>query len=131
VLEQHPKEIKLVHKDFPIPSHKFSKQAAVAARAAGDQNKYWEYHDKLFQNLSALNPEKFLQIAKELSLNIDAFKKSIADPIHLKHIEKDLQEAANAGVQGTPTIFFNGRLLSAHTLDGYRALIDEELKQKK
>jgi protein-disulfide isomerase len=131
VLEQYPKEVKLVHKDFPIPSHKFSQQASVAALAAGEQKKYWEYHDKIFQNFPSLSPEKFLDFAKELGLDMDAFTKSLADPKHLKHIEKDTQEALNAGAQATPAVFLNGRLLTARTLDGYKTAIEEELKKKK
>ncbi len=131
MLEQYPKEVKLVHKDLPIPNHKYSRQAALAALAAGEQKKYWEYHEKIMQNYSALGPEKFLDFAKELGLNMTAFQKSLADPKHEKHIDKDIQEAINAGATGTPTIFVNGRLVTDRSLDGFKRMITEELKKKK
>ena len=131
MLDQYPKEVKLVHKDFPIPSHRYSKQASIAALAAGEQKKYWEYHEKIFQNMSTLNTEKFLEIAKDLGLDMDSFKKSLSDPKHEQHIQKDIQEAMNAGLQGTPTIYVNGRVLNNRTLEGFKFMIDDLLKKKK
>lgn len=131
MLEQYPAEVKLVHKDYPIPSHKFSRQASVAALAAGDQKKYWEYHDNIFQNYSALSPQKFLDIAKELGLDMDAFQNGLADPKHANAINKDMQDAVTVGVTGTPTILVNGRVLTNRTLDGFKAMINEELQKKK
>jgi predicted DsbA family dithiol-disulfide isomerase len=131
VLEKYPKEVKLVHKDFPMPIHKFARQAAVAALAAGEQKKYWEYHEKIMQNFAALGQEKLLEFAKELGLDMDAFKKSLTDPKHEKHIDKDAQDAVSAGVQGTPAIFVNGRVLTNRTLEGFKSIIDDELNRKK
>jgi protein-disulfide isomerase len=132
VLENYPEKVKLVHKDAPIPGHPLSRPAAIAALAAGEQKKYWEYHDKIMQNMSALGPESFLEFAKELGLDIDSFQKSLADPKHEKHLEKDAQDAINADVQGRPTIFVNGRVFNnTHTLDAFKVRIDEELKKKK
>lgn len=130
VLEKYPKEVKLVHKDFPIPSHKFSRQAAISALAAGEQKKFWEYHEKIMKNYTQ-RPEKFLDVAKELGLDMDAFNKSLADPKHEKHLQKDAQDAINAGVQGTPTVFVNGRVLTNRTLEGFKFMIDDELKKKR
>jgi len=132
VLEQYPTEVKLVHKDAPIPGHPFSRQASIAALAAGEQKKYWEYHDLIMQNMSALSPDSFIEFAKELSLDMDAFKKSLMDPIHEKHLEKDTQDAINAGATGRPAIFVNGRVFNARalTLDAFKAVINEKLQKK-
>jgi protein-disulfide isomerase len=54
VLEQYPNQVKLVYKNFPLRNHKFAKPAASAALAAGEQGKFWEFHDKLFQNYNQL-----------------------------------------------------------------------------
>ncbi len=131
VLDQYPKEVKLVLKDYPMPSQKFSRQASVAALAAGEQNKYWEYHDKIYQNYTALSPEKFLDFARELGLDMDAFQKSLVDPKHENHIQKDTQDAVTAGVTGTPTIFVNGRFLMIRNIEGFKVMINEELQKKK
>ena len=131
MLEHYPAEVKLVHKDAPIPDHSLSRPAAIAALAAGEQKKYWEYHDTIMQNMSALGPESFLEFAKELGLDMDAFQKGLVDPKHEKHLEKDTQDAINADVQGRPTIFVNGRVFNTHTLDAFKGRIDEELKKKK
>jgi len=131
VLEQFPADVKLVHKDAPIPGHPLSRQASIAALAAGEQKKYWEYHDKIMQNMSALSPESFLTFARELGLDMDAFQKSLADPKHETHLEKDTQDAINAGATGRPAVFVNGRLVTFRTLDGLKAMINEEVQKKK
>ncbi len=131
MLEQYPKEVKLVSKNYPIPNHAFSRKATIAVLAAGEQGKYWEYHEKLFANMSVLSDQKLLDIARELGLNMDAFQKSLKDSKHQTAIDKDKSDANRAGVRGTPTIFINGRILTNRSLEGFKAMIDEELKKKK
>ena len=131
MLEQYPTALKLVHKDYPLPNHQFARQASVAALAAGEQKKYWEYHDKIIQNFAALGPQKFLDFAKELGLDMDAFQKSLADPKHENHINKDMQDAVSAGITGTPAIFLNGRIVVNRSLNGIKAMVDEELQKNK
>jgi protein-disulfide isomerase len=70
LLEKDPNQVRLIFLNFPLRSHKFSKKAAVAAFAAKKQGKFWEYHDRLFMNGDNLSDEKFLQIARELNLNM-------------------------------------------------------------
>lgn len=131
MLEQYPAGVKLVHKDGPLQDNPLARSAAIAALAAGEQKKYWEYHDKIMQSKSAEGPEKYLEFAKELGLDMAAFQKSLADPKHGKHIDKDTQDAHNAGVQGMPTIFVNGRLVINRTPEALNAMISEELQKKK
>lgn len=131
MLEQYPKEVKLVSKHYPIPSHAFSRKATAAVLAAAEQGKYWEYQEKIFANMSALSDQKFIDMARELGLNMDAFQKSLKDPKHQSAIDKDVSDANLAGVRGTPTIFINGRLLTNRSLDGFKEIINEELKKKK
>ncbi len=127
VLEQNPDTVKLVYKNFPLPRHRFATKAAAAALAAGRQGKFWEYHDRLFDNYSNLNDEKFKEIARELKLNQQEFEKRRRDPEILARVRRDSREGKNAGVRGTPTIFINGRRLKNRTLSGFLALIDREL----
>ena len=131
MLEKYPNDVKVVQKNFPLKFHKLAKPAVIAALAAGSQGKYWEYHDKLMENYNKLSDAKFLELATELGLDVEAFKKSLTDPKHQQAINKDLQDGSKAGVTGTPSIFVAGRRLNDRSLKGFAAIIDSELKKKK
>jgi len=131
VLEQYPNEVKVVAKNYPIRSHKFARAAAVAALAAGEQGKYWEYHEKIFADYRNLSDQKFLDFARELGLDMEAFVASLKDPKHQRAISKDVKDASMVGVTGTPTIFINGIRLRNRSLDGFKAIIDAELRKKR
>jgi protein-disulfide isomerase len=76
VLEQYPDDVKVVFKNFPLTRiHKFALNASVAALAANQQGKFWEYHSELFKNYNKLNDEKFDEIAGSLGLDLEQFKK--------------------------------------------------------
>lgn len=130
VLKQYPNEVKLVYKNFPIAKiHKFAHKAAVAALAAGEQGKYWEYHDLLFKDYKNINDARIEEIATTLGLDMEKFFKNMTNPEFIKLVNDDYQEGVRAGVRGTPTIFINGRLLKQRTLDGFMTIIDDELKK--
>jgi protein-disulfide isomerase len=128
VLEKNPKTVKIVFKNFPIRSHKFAAQAAVAALAADRQGKFWEFHDELFNNYNRLKEEKVQEIAAKLKLNKAQFEKDRKDPLLLKQIRQDVNEGVRAGVRGVPAVFVNGRKLKDRSLKGFQALIDKELE---
>jgi len=127
VLEKNPQNVKLVYKDFPLRNHQFAQPAAIAAKAAGRQDKFWEFHDEIFQVYNQLNEAKFDEIAKKLNLDIERFNNDRKDPKLINEINKDLQEGVQAGVRGTPTIFINGRRLNQRSMQGFQAMIDDEL----
>lgn len=131
MLEKYPKEVKLVEKNFPLPMHKLSRTAAAAALAAHKQGRFWEYHHKIFENLSGLSETKFMDIAKELSLDLDKFGKDMNGPAVQGLISRDLAEGNQAGVHGTPTIFVNGKQLKDRSLHGFETIIETELRKKK
>ena len=128
VLEKHPKEVKLVYKNFPLRNHKFSMQAAIAALAAEKQGKFWEFHDLLFKDYNRLNEETINEIAQKLNLNMEKFEKDRKDPQIVAMINRDIDEGNQAGVRGTPTVFINGRLLRNRSVAGFDELIDKALK---
>ena len=128
VLEKNPKTVKIVFKNFPIRSHKFAVQAALAALAAGRQEKFWEFHDELFNNYNRLKEEKVQEIAAKLKLNKAQFEKDRKDPLLLEQIRQDVNEGVRAGVRGVPAVFVNGRKLKDRSLKGFQALIDKELE---
>ena len=134
MLEKNPKTVKIVFKNFPIRSHKFAIQAALAALAAERQGKFWDFHDELFKHYDRLNEEKVQEIAEKLELDMEQFEKDRQDPLLMEQIKYDYNEGIRIGVRSVPTVFVNGRKLKARTLEGFQALIDQELenlKQKK
>jgi len=131
VLEQYPTQVKLVKKSFPLRMHRNARPAAIAALAAGEQGKFWEFNDKLFQNQRFLSDQKYLEIARELGLDMDAFRKSLKDPQLQAMIAKNIRDGADVGVTGTPTIFINGVRLRDRSIAGFRRVIDAQLKKKK
>ena len=134
MLEKNPKTVKIVFKNFPIRSHKFAIQAAVAALAAERQGKFWDFHDELFKHYDKLNEEKIQEIAGTLALDKAQFEKDRQDPLLMEQIKYDYNEGIRIGVRSVPSVFVNGRKLKERTLEGLQALIDKELerlKQKK
>ncbi|RJX26223.1 MAG: DsbA family protein [Desulfurivibrio sp.] len=127
VLQKNPETVKVAYKHFPIRGHAQALPAALAAIAAQKQGKFWEFHDLLFQNMRDLKPEKYLELATSLGLNLEQFKKDMADPQSMAQASKDQQDGVAAGVKGTPSIFINGRNVKDRTPAGMQKLIDEEL----
>ncbi len=121
--------MKLVFKNFPLTKHKFAKKAAVAAFAARRQGKFWEYHDLLFENVDTLSDQKFWQIARELGLDLVRFEKDINDLKIVARINQDIRLGAYMGVKGTPTVFINGRVSRARTLEALEAAVKNELNK--
>jgi len=129
VLEKYPGKVKLMFKNFPLRNHKLAQPAAKAALAAGKQGKFWEYHDKVFENYSKLSDELLKQFAQELELNMDQFRKERASQEIAALINRDLREGSRIGVRGTPTIFVNGKRLEQRSMEAFSAAIENELKK--
>jgi len=134
VLEKNPKTVKIVYKNFPIRSHKFAVEAAIAALAADRQGKFWDFHDELFKQYNKLNEKKIQEIAATVKLDLAQFEKDRKDPLLLEQIRYDYNEGIRVGINSVPSVFVNGRKLKDRSLRGFQALIDKELeslKQKK
>lgn len=132
MLEQYPNDVKLVFKNFPLTRiHKSAMNAAIAALAAHQQGKFWEFHSQLFENYNQLSDAKFDEIAQSLGLNMEQFKQDMQNPALSAIVQRDLQDGVAAGVRGTPSIFINGRMLQQRSLPGFKQIIDAELAKKK
>jgi protein-disulfide isomerase len=129
VLEKYPQDVKVVFKNFPLRNHKFAMKAAVAALAAGDQGKFWEFHDLLFKNYNKLNDQKIQEIAQAVGLNMEDYEKKKNDPAIKRKVNQDFSEGRQAGVRGTPSIFINGIRLRDRSLSGFQAAIDKQLQK--
>ena len=126
----HKDDVRLVWKDFPLDGHPDARPAAEAARCAADQGKFWEYHDKLFDNQQALGKGRLKDYAKQLKLDPAAFATCLDKATHTKDVNSALLEAAGHGVSATPTVFINGRLVvGAVPYETYDRIIREELSR--
>ena len=112
-----------------------SKTAAQAARAAQEQGKFWEYHDALYRNQGSINggafsEEKLVDLAREIGLDTESFESGLTSGRFEAVVERDLREAQDAGIQGTPSFTVNGqRLVGPQPLEAFEQVIEEELQK--
>jgi protein-disulfide isomerase len=110
--------------------HNRAMAAAMAAEAAGKQGKFWEMHDKLFENAKELTDENFAKWADEIGLDTAKFKKDLEDEGLKKKVLDQQKLGMSLGARGTPAFFINGRYLSgAQPAPAFKAVIDEEMKK--
>lgn len=109
LLREFDGKVNLVFKNYPLDSHKNAMPAAMAAVAAGNQGKFWELADKLFEHQRELSPEKIRQLAQGLGLDMDRFDADFASNETRERVAQDKREGVNAKIQGTPTLFVSGR----------------------
>ena len=127
IADEYGDEVRIAFKHNPLGFHPRAKPAALAAEAAGRQGKFWDMHDKLFANQKALTDENFVTWAGELGLDVEKFKKDLADPALAKKVTTQQTQGATLGARGTPAFFVNGRFLSgAQPFPAFKKLIDEE-----
>ncbi len=128
LIKEYKGQVKIVFRDFPLSFHSKAKLAAISAECANDQGKFWEYHDKLFDNQRALDRENLEKYAGELKLNVSEFKKCLDDPAKASEVDKDIADAKKLGVKSTPTFFINGKMYSGVlTFNEFKKRIDKTL----
>jgi protein-disulfide isomerase len=124
--QQFGVNIALVYKDFPLPMHPLAQKAAEAARCAGAQGKFWEYHDALFENRK-LQVSDLKQQAVALKLDSSRFDKCLDSGEQAAAVKKDAAEGLRLGLAGTPSFFTNGHFLSGAL--GYPKLREAVLQE--
>jgi protein-disulfide isomerase len=126
-------KVQILHKDLPLSEiHPQAEVAAEAARCAGDQGKYWQYHDTLYMNAPKLSRDDLKAYAKEVGLNAESFDQCLTSSKHKVGVLQDLAEGAKLGLTGTPSFFINGREISgALPLESFSAIVDDELARAK
>ncbi len=129
VQERFPKDVKVVFMNFPLASHPFARSAAAAAMAAGEQGKFWEFHDQLFQHSSVLSEERIVTIAKELGLDMARFSRDKESPTTRLKLEQDIAQGLAIGLNSTPTVFVNGRKVLKRTTEEISRYVNEELQK--
>ena len=101
--------VQFVFRQFPLAMHADARIAAEAALAANAQGKFWEFHDRLFQNQRTLSRSSLEDHAKQLHLDTDRFKRSLDEKTFAAQVDADMKLGERASVQGTPTLFINGK----------------------
>ena len=110
-----------------------SVNAALAARAAQEQGRFWEYHDVLYENQGSVNSgafsdEALVGFAEKVGLDTEQFEAALTSGRYESVVQSDLREAQNAGIQGTPSFTINGqRLVGPQPLEAFEQLIEAEL----
>jgi protein-disulfide isomerase len=129
IMERYPGKVRHVFRDFPVDGlHPQARPAAEAARCAQDQGKFWEYHDVLFANPPRATPDDLRRYAEQIALDVPTFERCVADGTHRAKVQRDYDEGARLGVEGTPAFFVNGRLISgAQPLEAFTKVIEQEL----
>lgn len=129
VLKQFPNDVKYAIKHFPLPSHQFAHQGAMAGMAAAKQDKFWEFHSRLLENHDQVNEEKIIEIAGELALDMDRFNQDRQSAASRLLIKEDVENGKKIGVSGTPTVFINGKRIRNRDLGRLPELIISELDE--
>src|SRR6202030_2233654 len=104
-------KVAVAFKDFPLAMHANAEKAAEAARCAGEQGRYWDFHDTLFHNSDRLEVAQIKQYAQNLKLNKAVFETCLDSGKEAAAVQKDLAQGKQLAVKGTPSFFFNGRLV--------------------
>jgi protein-disulfide isomerase len=136
VVKKYDGKVQLVFKAFPLNFHKEAPAAHRAALAAGKQGKFWEMHDLLFENFRAFKGADMTTLtagyAQQLGLNVEQFKKDLADPAIDAQVKAEMAEGSKVGVRGTPNFFVNGtRIVGAQGAPAFEAAIEAALKEAK
>ena len=122
-------ELRCVFRNFPrMQAHPRALEAARAAEAAGIQGKFWEMHDRIFENQTDLDDGSLLSHASGLDLDLEDFIADMRSPFISKRIETDYLQGVRSGVRDTPTFFVNGRKFEGVIpFDLFKQMIDRSL----
>ncbi len=129
LLEEYPGQVRLVYRHFPLDIHPQARLAAEASECVEEQGRFWEFHDLVFEHQAELAEEgKIQELASSAGVDVEAFTTCLDEGRYSERVSEDLRAGRDAGVQGTPAFFVNGRpIYGAESLDVFRAMIQREL----
>ena len=123
-------KVYIVFRQFPLSFHEHARLAAEASLAAAEQGKFWEFHDKVFANQTAIARENLEAYAKEIGLDVARFKTALDKGTFKAAVDSDVDLGKSVNVEGTPTLFLNGKAVqNVADAPALVAAIDTELKQ--
>lgn len=125
-------QLRIVYRHFPLSQHQDARPAAAASHCADEQERFWEYHDKLFERPDSLSSSELRSHARELGLDLAEFESCLASNRPESVIVADESDAKRLNINGTPAIFINGvKLIGLLPLPLLKSLIDHEIAQKR
>ena len=128
MLKEYDGRVRLVFKDFPLPSHDLAMVAHEAARCAGAQQHYWPYHDRLFKEQPRFQRDELIAYAVDLGLDRARFTSCLDSHAEEPVVRASLAEGRALGVKSTPTFMVNGKpLIGAQPVEAFRDAINEAL----
>ena len=131
ILKDYQGKVRFVHRDFPLPNHDRAFVAARASRCAGEQGHFWDYRRSLLQAPGDFTDQDFQKRATGLGLDGKTFTSCLQSERHDAAIKESQEEGVKAGVNATPTFFFNGRMQTgAPPIKEFRRIVEEELARK-
>lgn len=129
LLAKYPGKVRIAYRDFPLRQlHPQAQMAAEASRCAGEQGRFWEYHDLLFTNAEKQSRDGLLEDARSLKLDTAQFDACLSSGRYKPQIDQDIQMGSRAGVMATPGFFINGVFVNGAQPEAtFEKIIDEEL----
>ena len=119
---------KFYYKHFPLGFHSHAQIAAEASECAHDQGKFWEMHDKIFENQKDLSEESLKTWAEEFELDMDDFNSCLDSHKHAEKVKLSMAEGQKVGVQGTPSVLVEDELVvGAQPFENFKKVIDSKL----
>lgn len=134
VISDYQGKVNFYYRHFPLPQHKTAQKAALVAEAAGEQGKFWQMHDLLFEKQnewvqSSDSLALFLDYAKQLGLDQEKIKQAVESNKFADKINRDLQDAVSLKLNATPTFFINGEKMADYSYEAFRNKIEANLSR--
>lgn len=129
LVEKNKEKLIFVYRHFPLDQHAQALPAALAAEAAGEQGKFWEMHDYLFENQSSLSEEMILTGAEKIGLDKVKFEETYKNKKYQDRISQDLADGKRFGVDATPTFFLNGKKLELFSQNDLEKSVSEAINK--
>ena len=129
LVDHYGDSVRLVFRQYPLPGiHPDAQRAAEASLCAADQGRFWEMHDLLFEDPGKLGEGEVLNRAEQLGLDVPAFRLCLSSGSRAALVREDMRAGDGAGVEGTPTLFVNGRHIDGNRpFEEIAAIVEEEL----
>ncbi len=132
VLATYGDNVRLIHMDFPLSRHSGAFGAAIAARCADEQGKFWPYHDALLASQSNFTTAGFKSLARELGLDPGSFGRCLESGRYAAEVESDRSVGERVGISVTPSFVINHKAIAgAASFAQFRAIIDAELRHSR
>ena len=108
LVKAYPDDVRVFFFHYPLGFHQQAMPAAIAAQCGNLQGKFWPIHDRIFAAPQQLTRDRFVDYAKQESLDVPAFEKCLDDPAARAFVEADMAQGEAAGVSGTPSFYIDG-----------------------